>query len=312
MRTTTMMTTKLAWLSVATGVLAVIATGHAEIYYSSVTAGQGFSCGVLEATGRVECWGEGALGDAPSLDFLEGQLVDKYHKSISGGGFHVCGLYYEDGKERSNKNVIPYCVASFEAGAEQDMGQLAIPDLEEGRYWREMSAGGQHTCGIDTDRKVYCWGSEDGSRRALGEFADMEHRHISAGGLATCGVLMSDRTGYCVGVVPQGALPEEFADTKFARLEAGGAFSYGLVKDTKELIKWGPAEGDSVAIVESIPLTPPSGFRSTKTFTVAAGAAHVCATGRRNRREIADGLPSKGVWCAGTGGEEISGISDDA
>lgn len=36
-----------------------------------------FSCGVLEATGRVECWGEGALGDAPSLDFLEGQLVDK-------------------------------------------------------------------------------------------------------------------------------------------------------------------------------------------------------------------------------------------
>lgn len=36
-----------------------------------------FSCGVLEATGRVECWGEGALGDAPSLDVLEGKLMDE-------------------------------------------------------------------------------------------------------------------------------------------------------------------------------------------------------------------------------------------
>ncbi|CAM9368195.1 unnamed protein product, partial [Ectocarpus sp. 12 AP-2014] len=94
---------------------------------------------------------------------------------------------------------------------------------------------------------------EDGLRRDLGEFAGMEHRHISAGGLATCGILMSDRTGYCVGEVPQAMLPEEYAHTQFARLEAGGAFSYGLVKDTKELIKWGPTEGDPAAIVESIP-----------------------------------------------------------
>lgn len=75
----------------------------------------------------------------------------QHHKSISGGGFHVCGLYYEGGVKR-NANVKAYCVASFEDGAPQDAGQLAIPELPEGKYWREMSAGGQHTCGIDTDR----------------------------------------------------------------------------------------------------------------------------------------------------------------
>lgn len=36
-----------------------------------------FSCGVLEATGRVECWGGGALGDVPSLDVLESKLLDE-------------------------------------------------------------------------------------------------------------------------------------------------------------------------------------------------------------------------------------------
>ncbi|CAN0345860.1 unnamed protein product [Ectocarpus sp. 6 AP-2014] len=301
--------TKLTWFSLATA--GWLAGASTDAYYESVTAGQGFSCGVLEATGRVECWGEGALGDTPSLDVLEGKLLDEYHLSISGGGFHVCGLYYEGG-EKLNTNVRAYCVASFDDGAEQDAGQLNIPDLPDGKYWREMSAGGQHTCGIDTDRMVHCWGSEDGLRRDLGEFAGMEHRHISAGGLATCGILMSDRTGYCVGEVPQAMLPEEYANTQFARLEAGGAFSYGLVKDTKELIKWGPTEGDPAAVVESIPVEPPTGFRSIKTFSIAAGAAHVCATGRRNRKAIASGLPAKGAWCAGTGGEEISAISDAA
>lgn len=75
----------------------------------------------------------------------------QYHKSISAGGFHVCGLYYEGGN-KGRENVRAYCVASFEDGAEQDVGQLAIPDLPEGQYWRQMSAGGQHTCGMDTDR----------------------------------------------------------------------------------------------------------------------------------------------------------------
>lgn len=30
---------------------------------------------------------------------------------------------------------------------------------------------------------------------------------VLCAGLATCGILMSDRTGYCVGEVPQGMLP---------------------------------------------------------------------------------------------------------
>ncbi|CAN0154745.1 unnamed protein product [Scytosiphon promiscuus] len=175
-----------------------------------------------------------------------------------------------------------------------------------------MSAGGQHTCGLDSDRMVHCWGSDADSRRDLGEYAGMEHRHISAGGVATCGVLMSDRTGYCVGEAPQAMLPEVGDPASFARLEAGGAFSYGLIMDTKELIAWGPTEGDLAAVVASIPVKPPTGFRSVKTFSIAAGAFHVCATGRRNRNAIASGLPEKGAWCAGTGGEEISGISDDA
>ena len=59
-------------------------------------------------------------------------------------------LYYE-GEEERRVNVKAYCVASFEDGAPQDAGQLDIPDLG-GKFWRRMSAGGQHSCGIDRDR----------------------------------------------------------------------------------------------------------------------------------------------------------------
>ncbi|CAN0246204.1 unnamed protein product, partial [Ectocarpus sp. 13 AM-2016] len=89
--------TKLTWLSLATA--GWLAHASMDAYYESVTAGQGFSCGLLETTGRVECWGEGVLGDTPSLDVLEGKLLDEDHMSISGGGFHVCGLYYEGGEK---------------------------------------------------------------------------------------------------------------------------------------------------------------------------------------------------------------------
>ena len=41
---------------------------------------------------------------------------------------------------------------------------------------------------------------------------------------------------------------------------------------------------------------------------IAAGANHVCAIGRRTRKGIRSGLASKGVWCAGNDGEEVTGI----
>ncbi|CAB1101055.1 unnamed protein product [Ectocarpus sp. CCAP 1310/34] len=63
-------------------------------------------------------------------------------------------------------------------------------------------------------------------------------------------------------------LHQEYARTQSARLDAGGAFSYGLVKDTKEVIKWGPTEGDPATIVMSIPVEPLTGFRSINTFSV--------------------------------------------
>lgn len=46
-------------------------------------------------------------------------------------------------------------------------------------------------------------------------------------------------------------------------LEAGGGFSYGLVKGSKDLIAFGPGNA-------TIPLKPPSGFRSVKTLSVGA------------------------------------------
>jgi alpha-tubulin suppressor-like RCC1 family protein len=78
--------------------------------------------------------------------------------------------------------------------------------VKGGLSWRQISAGGYHTCGVTTDNRAYCWGSPG----HLGVGTTMAHlkpapvagghsfRQVSAGPQHTCGVTTDDRV-YCWG-----------------------------------------------------------------------------------------------------------------
>jgi len=84
--------------------------------------------------------------------------------------------------------------------------------------FRQLSAGGDHVCGITTDDKAYCWGRNAEGQLGVGAAAGSgfyprpiavagahRFRSVSAGSLHTCGVTI-DRVLFCWGLNDFGQL----------------------------------------------------------------------------------------------------------
>ena len=129
--------------------------GPPGVTYTSVSAGQEYTCAVATTTGDVYCWGrnqDGQLGDGTQVGKLTPTLVVGGHafSSVSAGDNPMtCGVTTAD---------VAYCWgggslgtgSSFETTPSLVLGGLAFASV---------SAGGVHTCGVTTSNTAHCWGS---------------------------------------------------------------------------------------------------------------------------------------------------------
>ncbi|MFT4309740.1 MAG: RCC1 domain-containing protein [Candidatus Woesearchaeota archaeon] len=84
--------------------------------------------------------------------------------------------------------------------------------------FRTISAGGEHTCGIDINSTLYCWGHNNYGQLGIGNthnqdtpaFVGHNYIHVSAGHEHTCGIT-SDRRLYCWGSAANGRLGNGFS-----------------------------------------------------------------------------------------------------
>jgi alpha-tubulin suppressor-like RCC1 family protein len=198
------------------------------IKYRSISAGTMHACDIASG-GIVWCWGlNGAEGRLGSSHFGETSMSnvptklpgDLRFAQLSTYGRHTCGITL-GGKA--------YCWGYNGWGAlgsGSNAGQSATPMEVSGNLtFRSISAGADHTCGVTTDNRAYCWGNNDWRQLGTGTAysgtpvlvsSTLAFAKVTAGTGFTCGISTGGAT-YCWGANSIGQAGD------------GGKISYGNV-----------------------------------------------------------------------------------
>jgi alpha-tubulin suppressor-like RCC1 family protein len=143
--------------------------------------------------------------------------------------------------------------------------------------FRQVSAGHEHTCGVTTDDRAYCWGVARFGKLGNGTFEGPE----------SCNVF----TCYTRPVAVEGGL-------RFLQVSAGGFHTCGVTTDNK-LYCWGRNSEGSLGRFEPSETATPLAVMTTRRFRqVSAGERHTCAItltnlafcwGSNQERQLGDG-----------------------
>jgi len=231
-----------------------------------VSAGGAHTC-TIAGDGTAWCWGgnsQGQLGNGDNQDVYKPTIIklsdgsDNNWKFVSSGGQHVCGIK-TDGKL--------YC---WGRNLEGQLGLSATIDRKNTptivnaagveNKWKYVSAGGLHTCAINSNGTLWCWGLNNGGEVGNGlsgpgnnvfepkRIGDSDRWiAISAGSFHTCGIKEV----------------HNFLGTK------------------KELSCWGENAAGQLGLgddyADKILIAVPVPVRGSKWLSVAAGNMHTCA-----------------------------------
>lgn len=141
--------------------------------FVDIYAGDDYSC-AIDSDAQAWCWGqnrEGRLGD--------GSAITRYVPSPVSGEIHPGGgvvpirfRFLSLGSNPDSRNVttcgisiddVGYCwgeneISAYGIGAGQTLFSSQPMRLEGGLSFRTISVGREHSCGLTTEGKPYCWG----------------------------------------------------------------------------------------------------------------------------------------------------------
>jgi len=209
-----------------------------ELPFRQVSAGDSHTCAVT-TTNRAYCWGyngsDGELGDGTATDRLTPVPVagGRQFRQVDAAQYHTCGVSYPDNKA--------YCWGyngSFALGDGTSTGRSTPVAVSGGRQFRQVSAGGFHTCGVTTLDKAFCWGWNN--RGQLGDGSKVSRptpspvagtrrfRQVDAGYMFTCGVT-TDHRAFCWGSGLNGQMGDGNTKVSTSPRAVAGGFSFDRV-----------------------------------------------------------------------------------
>jgi alpha-tubulin suppressor-like RCC1 family protein len=207
-------------------------------HFRQVRAGANHTCAITPFDVAF-CWGAnfaGQLGDGTLTERpLPVRVVGGLHwLQLSGGAGFTCGVTTEDRA---------YCWGNNGNGQIGDgtSGEV-VPRptaVVGGLRFRQIDAGGSHTCGVTTADRAYCWGfgglgqlgdgTTPGTRRRPAAIAGTRRfDHVNAGLDHTCGVTLAGR-GFCWGANTAGQLGDGTTANRLTPVPVAGGLTLAQV-----------------------------------------------------------------------------------
>jgi alpha-tubulin suppressor-like RCC1 family protein len=216
------------------------------LQFRQVDAGVFHTCAVTTDY-RAYCWGGnrfGAVGDGTTANRLEPVPVAGGHqfRQVDAGQYHTCG--------RTTDNRV-YCWGNNGSG-QLGNGTNTGPETCDfspcstrpvavvgALAFRQISAGGVHTCGVTTGSRAYCWG--DNAYGQIGDSSTVvrrlkpsrvaggrQFRQVDAGLWHSCAVTTGDRP-FCWGNGRTGQIGDGKPYLRFWPRRVAGGLSFSRV-----------------------------------------------------------------------------------
>jgi alpha-tubulin suppressor-like RCC1 family protein len=140
--------------------------GDGTVTYDAYSVGAYGGCGIARS-GGLRCWGRntyGQGGNGGSLPLaIPTWIGSESWSRVSVGGYHACAI--------ATGGTL-YCWGLNEAGQVGDNSITTrltpVQVYSQSPTWSNVSAGSSHTCGIRTDKTLYCWGYNFNGQLGIG------------------------------------------------------------------------------------------------------------------------------------------------
>jgi alpha-tubulin suppressor-like RCC1 family protein len=271
-------------------------------------------CSVSDGSADLYCWG----GWGPILhrdSEWEVSLQLQGFRQVALGGGQVCGIRSVDGAL--------LCMGNAHRGRLGNGwfdGWLPYPgyQIRPDFTFRDVVAGPEHTCALDTNGQAYCWGGNQHGQLGDGGWQDraepvpvaqgnLRFAKLSAANQVTCGIT-SDSDLWCWGQNDHGQLgvgsqehrnrpSRVLGGLKVSQVAIGGSHTCLLTIDGAAYCwgaQWAGQIGTRSNREQLTPFRVPGNLKFT---AISLGASHSCATTSAGQ-----------VWCWGENGHGQLGI----
>ena len=275
-----------------------------------IAAGTNHSC-ATRADGALACWGRNdssAIGDGTTTDRLlptavrtDGLPSFQGFLSVAGGGNHNCALAVTSDGSILNPGIAiaPACWGDNRDGEVDPLDAndfVRTPELSSPRSNRVLSAGSFHSCAVNGDNRVRCWGNNDSRQLgtpdttvSLNDIVEVDAVATVSGGAHSC-LLRADGRILCWGSNGFGQLGNGTRIDSATPREVGGittAVALATQRDhncallvTGAVVCWGRndfGQVDGTLGGDRVVPTPVSGLQTGVAVGVSAGFQHSCA-----------------------------------
>ena len=169
--------------------------------YSTIVSGIDFSCALSAPDLHVYCWGSQAAAAkgtfVGSRDFPLGVLGGLHFVQVAVGEQHACGIT-DDGQA--------WCWGSNAYGQlgnsalDPTVGWTSPQPVEGSTVFTAISAGRAHTCAIDDNRRVWCWGANRFGQLGNGSNGEVQFTPVQIGTIGGVHTIGAGGDHTCAGV----------------------------------------------------------------------------------------------------------------